>query len=484
MKLNCEKIKELDSKDILQIILPIVDNIYKKVEYIEIPKDEFYALVIDNIMDSKITYNGTISYEKYIKNKIDLSLSFQIKKYLLIPEKSYIIINNYINTYLSLGLTINDSIQEIKKLDNFFEKYDYIPDPDMLLKITKNNQKCSRMIQLIIGENTKQVEIDHLAKLSDDNTLILVVEIYCMLNNIEFKESEMDSEITLPKDEPEVTSSLKIYLQEINKRPLLSLEEEQELAKQISEGNEEAKNRFIESNLKLVVSVAKKYTGRGLSFLDLIQEGNMGLIKATEKFDYTKGYKFSTYATWWIQQSITRAIADKARIIRLPIHLIESINKIKKATVDLTTELGRIPVKQEIADKMGISVSKLTSIIISTQSTISIDTPTGQKDDSNKIIDYIVDESTMAPESLVSQESLLDDIKGMLEQLSQKERDVLILRFVLNNDGNKKTLDEIGTIYGVSRERIRQIENRAISKLKKLCKNKKLTAGLKNYFGA
>ena len=291
-------------------------------------------------------------------------------------------------------------------------------------------------------------------------------------NSIESLEEEDEDSIEIeePKTQESLNSvnsddSVRIYLQQIGKIPLLSSEEELEVAKKIYENQSEfARKVLINANLRLVVSIAKKYIGRGLSFLDLIQEGNMGLIKATEKFDYTKGYKFSTYATWWIQQSITRAIADKALIIRLPIHLIESINKIKKATMDLTTKLGRIPNKQEIADEMGISVSKLTSIIKSTQSTISIDTPTGQKDDSNKIIDYIVDESTIAPDNLVSQESMLDDIKNMLEQLSQKERDVLILRFGLNNDGNKKTLDEIGSIYGVSRERIRQIENRAISK--------------------
>ena len=303
------------------------------------------------------------------------------------------------------------------------------------------------------------------------------------------EEDEDSIEIEEPKTQESLSSvnsddSVRIYLQQIGKIPLLSTEEELEVAKKIYETQSEiARKVLINANLRLVVSIAKKYIGRGLSFLDLIQEGNMGLIKATEKFDYTKGYKFSTYATWWIQQSITRAIADKARIIRLPIHLIESINKSKKATMDLTTKLGRIPNKQEIADEMGISVSKLTSIIKSTQSTISIDTPTGQKDDSNKIIDYIVDESTIAPDNIVSQESMLEDIKNMLNQLSQKERDVLILRYGLNNDGNKKTLDEIGTSYGVSRERIRQIENRAISKLKKLCKNKNMTSGLKNYFG-
>ena len=239
-------------------------------------------------------------------------------------------------------------------------------------------------------------------------------------NSIEPVE-DLDDEDNISIEEPKTQESLnsvnsddsvRIYLQQIGKISLLSAEDELEVSKKIYETQSEFPRKvLINANLRLVVSIAKKYIGRGLSFLDLIQEGNMGLIKATEKFDYTKGYKFSTYATWWIQQSITRAIADKARIIRLPIHLIESINKIKKATLDLTTELGRIPNKQEIADKMGITVAKLTSIIKATQSTISIDTPTGQKDDANKIIDYIVDESTLAPESRVSLESLLDDIK-------------------------------------------------------------------------
>ena len=279
--------------------------------------------------------------------------------------------------------------------------------------------------------------------------------------------------------------SVKIYLRQIGKIPLLSSAEELDLAKKIQDKHDDfAKNVLVNANLRLVVSIAKKYIGRGLSFLDLIQEGNVGLIKAAGRFDYKKGYKFSTYATWWIQQSITRAIADKARIIRLPIHMIDSIGKIRRATLDLKTELGHTPTKQEIAYRLGLPVSKLTSIIKSAQSTVSMDTPTSSDEDSSKIADFIIDKSTITPDGKVTHENLLQDIRQILNQLSQKERDVLILRYGLDNNGVKKTLDEIGSQYGVSRERIRQIENRAIAKLKKLCKNEKLHDGLMNYFGS
>ncbi len=313
-----------------------------------------------------------------------------------------------------------------------------------------------------------EVNLDDITEEPEDEDLILSVE--------EPKTSENVSSVN-------ADDSVKIYLQQIGKIPLLTAEQELEVAKKIKEKNDEqAKEALVNANLRLVVSIAKKYIGRGLSFLDLIQEGNLGLMKAAEKFDYAKGYKFSTYATWWIQQSITRAIADKSRIIRLPVHMIETLSKIKKVTLDLTTETGKIPSKEEIAYKVGIPVSKLTSLIKAAQSTISIETPATAKDDSSKLGDFIVDESTVSPDTKVSQENLFEDIQKMLNQLSPKERDVLIMRYGLDDDGNRKTLEEIGSRYGVSRERIRQIENRAISKLKKLCKNNNLTKGLKNYF--
>lgn len=311
---------------------------------------------------------------------------------------------------------------------------------------------------------------------------------------IEEPELDADDPETLLEDNKKNSENLstikaddnvKIYLHQIGKIPLLSTEEEFELSKKIQEKNDKfSKNILINANLRLVVSIAKKYIGRGLSFLDLIQEGNVGLMKAADRFDYTKGYRFSTYATWWIQQSITRAIADKSRLIRLPIHLIESLSRIRRVTIDLTTELGHTPTKQEIAHRIGMSEQKLSEIIKSAQATISMDTPAASaKDDNAKIADFIIDDNSIAPENRVSQENLFVDIKKMLNFLSPKERDILIMRYGIDSNGVHKTLDEIGNQYGVSRERIRQIENRAISKLKKYCKNKNITFDMKSYFG-
>ena len=312
------------------------------------------------------------------------------------------------------------------------------------------------------------------------------------LNEEEDFERQLDDEdIMKAVEEPKLPEtqnsaiaddSVKIYLQQIGKIKLLSADEELEVAKRIKEQNsEEAKKILVNANLRLVVSIAKKYIGRGLNFLDLIQEGNMGLMRAAEKFDYSKGYKFSTYATWWIQQAITRAIADKSRLIRLPVHMIETLSKIKKISMDLTIENGAAPTKEEIAYKIGMPVQKLTALIESAQGTISMESPANQKDDSTKLSDFIVDESTLSPDTKVTQDNLFSDIKKMLNHLSEKERNVLIMRYGLDDNGEKKTLEEIGTYYGVSRERIRQIENRAMSKLKKLCRNNNLNKNLKNY---
>ena len=298
-------------------------------------------------------------------------------------------------------------------------------------------------------------------------------------------ETAQDDERTKKEVINYVTSddSVRIYLQQIGKIPRLTHEEEISLAKEIQDNNSIiAKSTLVNANLKLVVSIAKKYVGRGLSFLDLIQEGNMGLMKAADKFDYKRGNKFSTYATWWIQQAIIRAIADKARIIRLPIHLIDSLNKIKKVTLDLTSELGRAPTEDEIAYRLGYSMEKLMTILKSAQTTISIESPINQKDDTTKLSDNIVDESTIAPEVKVTQDNLIGELEKMLSKLSPKEKDVLSKRYGLDNGGYRRTLDEVGFAYGVSRERVRQIENRAMAKLKKLCKNEKEFNELKNYF--
>ena len=269
-----------------------------------------------------------------------------------------------------------------------------------------------------------------------------------------------------------VDDPVRMYLREIGKIPLLSYEEEAELAQKILEGDEEAKQKLAESNLRLVVSIAKKYVGRGMLFLDLIQEGNMGLIKAVEKFDYNKGFKFSTYATWWIRQAITRAIADQARTIRIPVHMVETINKLIRTSRQLLQQNGREPTPEEIAKEMEISVEKVMEIQKIAQDPVSLETPIGEEDDSH-LGDFIQDEDSPAPQDSAAHTLLREQLEEVMDTLTPREAMVLKLRFGLE-DGKARTLEEVGKQFDVTRERIRQIEAKALRKLRHPSRSKKL----------
>ena len=265
---------------------------------------------------------------------------------------------------------------------------------------------------------------------------------------------------------------VRMYLKEIGNVPLLTTEEEIELAKRVEEGDEEAKKRLIEANLRLVVSIAKKYVGRGMPFLDLIQEGNMGLMKAVDKFDYAKGFKFSTYATWWIRQAITRGIADTGRTIRVPVHMVETINKTLRMTRTLLQELGREPTPEEVADRLNVPVSRVREVLKISRDPVSLDTPIGEEDDSH-LGDFIEDDSALSPSDSAAFSMLREELGTALESLTDRERQVVQLRFGLI-DGRARTLEEVGKEFNVTRERIRQIEAKALRKLRHPSRSKRL----------
>jgi RNA polymerase primary sigma factor len=286
------------------------------------------------------------------------------------------------------------------------------------------------------------------------------------------EEEEEDAlDLSVP-DGISIDDPVRMYLKEIGRIPLLTAEDEVDLAKKMEIGDEEAKRRLVEANLRLVVSIAKRYVGRGMLFLDLIQEGNMGLIKAVEKFDYHKGYKFSTYATWWIRQAITRAIADQARTIRIPVHMVETINKLIRVSRQLLQELGRDPTPEEIAGEMEVPVERIREIMKIAQEPVSLETPIGEEEDSH-LGDFIEDEDAQAPADAASFTLLKEQLEDVLETLTPREKKVLRLRFGLD-DGRARTLEEVGHEFGVTRERIRQIEAKALRKLRHPSRSKKL----------
>ena len=351
---------------------------------------------------------------------------------------------------------LNDLVEKGKKAGKLSSK-DLMALEDMNLSSEETEKFYDRLESLnidVLGDDAlPPVDEDALPELEE-------------VTEEEMNETEAMAD-TFSTDDP-----VRMYLKEIGKVPLLTPEEEQDLAKRMAEGDEEAKRRMAEANLRLVVSIAKRYVGRGMLFLDLIQEGNLGLIKAVEKFDYTKGYKFSTYATWWIRQAITRAIADQARTIRIPVHMVETINKVIRVSRQLLQELGHDPSAEEIAAEMNMPVDKVRDILKIAQEPVSLETPIGEEEDSH-LGDFIPDEDASEPSEAASFSLLKEQLMEVLDTLTPREKKVLELRFGIV-DGRTRTLEEVGKEFNVTRERIRQIEAKALRKLRHPSRSKKL----------
>ncbi len=327
----------------------------------------------------------------------------------------------------------------------------------------------------IIELDIEMDELDKLYEIIEQNNIEIIDDLGDMARDAITNETDLaksddggsGENKTLAMDDP-----VRVYLKEIGRVPLLSTEEEQVLAMRIADDDPDAKKRLAEANLRLVVSIAKRYVGRGMAFLDLIQEGNLGLIKAVDKFDYTKGFKFSTYATWWIRQAITRAIADQARTIRIPVHMVETINKVKKTSTQLLHKNGHDPSAEEIAEELGMPTDKVREILRLSQEPVSLETPIGEEEDSH-LGDFIPDDEALSPADAASISLLKEQLSEVLKTLTPRESKVLSLRFGLE-DGHPRTLEEVGTEFGVTRERIRQIEAKALRKLRHPSRSKKL----------
>ena len=353
------------------------------------------------------------------------------------------------NELVALGKK-KKSILDVQEINDFFA--------DMELSA----EQMEKVFEYLEGHN---IDVLRITADTDDDVDI---------DNMIAEEEEVDMEnidLSVPEG-VSIEEPVRMYLKEIGKVPLLSAEREIELAKRMEEGDEDAKKELAEANLRLVVSIAKRYVGRGMLFLDLIQEGNLGLIKAVEKFDYHKGYKFSTYATWWIRQAITRAIADQARTIRIPVHMVETINKLIRVSRQLLQELGREPLPEEIAKELDMPVERVREILKISQEPVSLETPIGEEEDSH-LGDFIQDDNVPVPAEAAAQTLLKEQLDEVLDTLTEREQKVLRLRFGMN-DGRARTLEEVGKEFDVTRERIRQIEAKALRKLRHPSRSRKL----------
>ena len=370
-------------------------------------------------------------------------------------EENIVKFEEKLKDLLALGKK-KKSILEIQEINDFFSDMEL--DAEQMEKVYEYLEANHIDVLRVSGDGDGIEELDAV----DDSDIVLTDE-----DDVDMEKIDLSVPDGISIEDP-----VRMYLKEIGKVPLLSADEEVELAKRMAEGDEDAKKRLAEANLRLVVSIAKRYVGRGMLFLDLIQEGNLGLIKAVEKFDYHKGFKFSTYATWWIRQAITRAIADQARTIRIPVHMVETINKLIRVSRQLLQELGREPTPEEIAAELDMPVERVREILKISQEPVSLETPIGEEEDSH-LGDFIQDDNVPVPAEAAAQTLLKEQLDEVLDTLTEREQKVLRLRFGMD-DGRARTLEEVGKEFDVTRERIRQIEAKALRKLRHPSRSRKL----------
>lgn len=455
-------------------MLPIVDDVYRIFNYIAISKEDYEKMsksILGELMNGK---NDLENIENLYRTRLYDEMLRLGKELISSQEGAYVLVNNFVNRRFKNIVKIDGVKSGFKKLDMVLCSYGFMPGIDLLNKLIQENVIVNRLLKMFFDYYSPQIAIGRLEKITDSNTLITLCQLYASLNNLDIKLFEdNDDENDYNYDEVSNVDIIRTYFLEMTRIPLLTLEQERDLAKRVARGDDEARELLIVSNLRLVVKFAKRYVGRGLPFLDLIQEGNIGIMKAVDEFDVNKGYRFSTYASCWIRQAITRAIANTGRNIRLPVHLSIEVGTYVKTKDTLMGELGREPTAMEIAKAMNISLSKVYELCKYQNDTISMHILIDTESETELGDFFATDDDT--PEDVVVETMARLQLPDMIEklftdcQLNERERSILVLRSTLN--GRKRmTLDEVGEAYGVTRERIRQIEKRALLKLRRYVK--------------
>ena len=453
----------MDIEYIYRKYLPFITNNYHALKYLCIPYDYYLEIVICAIKDMEDALKGHNDASKELINRINNYVLVSVKTQTNDSNYIYNVLNNFINSFMNdddKKVTIN---KKFERLDDFLEKINYIPDPDLLVELLKNNKVFDDLVSKMFNKHRKDILEGRLYDVIEDDLLSEIINAYLLKNKIEVKEVDTISDnddIKLSNNDP-----LYYYRKEINNYPLLSFDEEKSLARRIKEGDLSARDQFINSNLRLVLSVVGKFHNTGVPYSDMVQDGNIGLIMAVDKFDPEKGFKFSTYATHWIRREILVGMMNKARTIRLPIHKIESMSKFRKAHRELAHDLLREPTIEEIAEKMNISIKEATNLLSLHNDVVSLNTKLGDEEDL-ELQDVIADEEHMVDDEVI-RAALSTDINRLFEKcnLTPKEIDILTMRFNLDGNG-KHTLEETGLKYNISRERIRQIEAKALKRIR------------------